>query len=359
MKLLPSVAFNDFSGSAGNVTARKTGDRTVLSTRTKHSKKKTTYQAATRCRFADTTRSYSNITEEERQGWIVLANNLGNYTTSTGNNRMTGHNLFVAINTYRKICGKPQSDIAPLELKPSNYIRLDDWWLTPEHIVLTGLGEKENPNDVLYVEMYVAQSPAENDCWDKTVLVAIFPDTDWGDIDLTSAFLERFGTLLKLGQKVYIKACWVDSECGFVRYYSMIGHIVQELSIEHGEIYLPRPKITIADLYNYNLPFRFERLDFEMSPTSTDIVMTSIEMIIINDGSDTKNFIMEMYPNRIDMLYGISLWLFSRDTTDYQVCFVSMSIDNYENAIPVKILNNTFIRFHNRTEFFGTYITSE
>ncbi|MCK9629223.1 MAG: hypothetical protein M0R37_11625 [Bacteroidales bacterium] len=360
MKLLPSVAFNDFSGSAGNVTARKTGDRTVLSTRTKHSKKKTIYQAATRCRFADTVRGYVDITEEQRQGWISLANNLGSYHTSTGKEySMTGHNLFVAINTYRKICGKPQSDIAPLELKPSNYIRLDDWWLTPEHIVLTGLGEKENPNDVLYVEMYVAQSPAENDCWDKTVLVAIFPDTDWGDIDLTSAFLERFGTPLKIGQKVYIKACWVDSECGYVKYYSLIGHIVQELSIEHGEIYLPRPKITTADLYNYNRPFRFERLDFEMSPTSTNIVMTSIDMIIINDGSDTQNFIMEMYPNTIDRILWANLWLFSRDAADYQVCFISISTNNLENSKPLSILNNTFIKFHNRTEFFGTYITSE
>ena len=68
MKLLPSVAFNDFSGSAGNVTARKVGDKTYLSSRTKHSRKKTPCQAAMRCQFTDTVRGYSSITEEQRQG---------------------------------------------------------------------------------------------------------------------------------------------------------------------------------------------------------------------------------------------------------------------------------------------------
>jgi hypothetical protein len=73
MKLLPSIGFSDFSGSAGNVTARKSGAKTYLSTRTKHSRKKTTYQAATRCRFSDTVRGYAKISEDQRRGWISLA----------------------------------------------------------------------------------------------------------------------------------------------------------------------------------------------------------------------------------------------------------------------------------------------
>ncbi|HOG20041.1 MAG TPA: hypothetical protein PKW37_06330, partial [Salinivirgaceae bacterium] len=248
MKLIPSIGFNDFSGSAGNVTARKTGDRTVLSTRTKHSKKKTTYQAATRCRFADTVRGYADITEEQRQGWISLANNLGTYHTSSGNTSITGHNLFVAINSYRKICGKPQSAEAPSELRPSDYIRFNDFWLSPEHIVFTGLGQRENPNEVLYIEMYPAQSPAENRCWDRTVLVAICPTTDWEEIDITHAFIEKFGAPLTIGQLVFIKICWLDSECGYIKYYTQIARIAQEASLVLNEPYIPRAKITIDQI---------------------------------------------------------------------------------------------------------------
>ena len=37
MKALPSIAFNEFKGTAGDVTARKTGGRTVLNGRAQHS----------------------------------------------------------------------------------------------------------------------------------------------------------------------------------------------------------------------------------------------------------------------------------------------------------------------------------
>ncbi len=278
MKLLPSIAFNDFSGSAGNVTARKTGDRTILSTRTKHSKKKTTYQASTRCRFADTTRGYSKITEELRQGWISLAKNLGTYQTSTGNTSITGHNLFVAINSYRKICGKPQTAIAPPELRPSDYIRFDDFWLSPDNIIFTGLGERENTNEVLYVEMYAAQSPAESRCWDKTTLVAICPTTDWGEIDLTRAFIEKFGTPLTIGQNVFIKICWLDSECGYIKYFTLIARSAQEGSLLRNLPLKPRIKIT-TDNISYNgdaNESECEYLDYELT---TESKISSIDFI--------------------------------------------------------------------------------
>jgi hypothetical protein len=354
MKILPSIAFNDFSGSAGNVTARKTGDKTYLSTRTKHSKKKTTYQAAIRCRFADTTRGYSKITEEQRQGWISLAKNLGSYHTSTGKTSITGHNLFVAINSYRKICGKPQTAIAPSQLRPSDYIRLDDWWLSPEHIVFTGLGERANKNEVLYVEMYPTQSPAESKCWDKTVLVAIIPTTDWGDIDLTRAFIEKFGAPLTIGQKVFIKICWLDSECGYIKYYSLIVREAQEASIERNVPYFPRAKITLDDLYKYDKDFRIERFDLELSPrpklVSNDIIISqgeNYDEYLIHFGFDTNE--------KMDVMdIGLS-YQFGRDAIGYQVMFIEFQIATVSYLKRINIYSRSIVCFHERTELFGSY----
>ena len=165
MKLLPSIGFSDFSGSAGNVTARKSGAKTYLSTRTKHSRKKTTYQAATRCRFSVTVRGYAKISEDQRRGWISLAR-------GTGTN-ITGHNLYVAINTYRKICGKPQCADAPATLKPSDYINMNDdfdMWLSPERVFITGVIPSENPDDALLIEMYAAQSAGEASAWNLSLI---------------------------------------------------------------------------------------------------------------------------------------------------------------------------------------------
>lgn len=350
MKILPSIAFNDFSGSAGNVTARKVGDNTYLSTRTKHSKKKTTYQATTRCQFADTVRGYSKITEEQRQGWISLAKNLGTYHTSTGKNSITGHNLFVAINSYRKICGKPQTAVAPTELKPSGYVKFDDFWLSPEHIVFTGLGERENKNEVLYIEMYPAQSPAENRCWDKTVLVAICPTTDWGDIDLTSAFLEKFSAPLTIGQKVFIKICWLDSECGYIRNYSLIAMAARETSIERNVPYFPRAKITTDQINNNNETYLIDHYDVELSSWPK---INSNEIVISHEDANLSffEFGVDEQTNLKDSGFTLQ---YARDANSYHICLTECNIQTkYDSRISFH--NRTFHTFLERTEFFGTY----
>ena len=211
MKLLPSIAFNDFSGSAGNVTARKTGDKTVLSTRTKHSRKKTPPQATTRCRFSDTIRAYSRITEDQRQGWVLLARVFGIYYSPYGYTVISAPNLFVMANTYRKMCGRPLLADAPFEMIRSRQVAYDDLWLDPEHILLTKVEQSADPDEVLYVEMSPVFSPGVSECSNKTVFLKACSTTDWGDVDLTEAYLKRFGTPLKLGQKVIIKMCWLNA----------------------------------------------------------------------------------------------------------------------------------------------------
>lgn len=281
MKLLPSIAFSDFSGSAGNVTARKRGDKTVLSTRTKHSRKKTRFQASTRCRFTDTVRGFSRITEAQRQGWFSLARNLGNYSTSTGKTAISGHNLYVAINTYRRICGKPPCADPPATLKPSRSISYGDFWISPGHIEFTAIGNRENPNEVLHVAMYPAPSPAETGCWNKTVCVAIFPDTNWGDIDITRAFIKKFGAPLAIGQKVFITICWLDSECGYLKNFSQFVFTARETSILGNAAYRPRAKITMDDIIPRTVYSKTERCDYEFSNylriTSNEIVAERLE----------------------------------------------------------------------------------
>ena len=52
MKALPSIAFYEFKGSAGDVTARVSKGRQVLSTRSMHSLSKAPAQAVSRNRLA-------------------------------------------------------------------------------------------------------------------------------------------------------------------------------------------------------------------------------------------------------------------------------------------------------------------
>lgn len=73
MKALPSIAFNEFKGSAGDVTARESKGRQVLSTRSMHSSSKTPAQAVSRNRLSKISRSYKKLSDEQMKAWAVLA----------------------------------------------------------------------------------------------------------------------------------------------------------------------------------------------------------------------------------------------------------------------------------------------
>lgn len=290
MKILPSIGFNDFSGSAGNVTARKVGDKTYLSSRTKHARTKTPSQAATRCRFTDATRGYANITEEQRQGWISLAARLGRYFTSSGYVTMTGHNLFVAINSYRQLCGKPITADAPPEIKPSRYIRWRDLWITPEHIVFTHVGIRQSPSEVLLIETYPSPSPSIKNGWSRTVILTVCPETDWGDVDITEAFIQKYGAPLTIGQDLYMKVSWLDSECGYLAEFTHIAFpALKNTTYSSGLVYTPRARITMDDIEPETEFFVCEAIDYELSPGSK-IASNSITIRVMEGGSTIDNF---------------------------------------------------------------------
>lgn len=351
MKTRPSIAFDSFSGSAGNVTVRKVGDKTYLSSRVKHSKVKTPSQAHTRCRFSDTTRGYSKITEEQRRGWISLAQSLGTYSTSTGSVSMTGHNLFVAINSYRKICGKPQRDSAPDVLKPSHYIALDDLWLTPEHIVFTGLRQSSNPDNVLLFEMYPAASPAECRAWNKTVIVTVKPSTDWGDVDISREVISKFGKPLTIGQKVFIKVCWIDSECGYLKWYTMLGMEVREESQMHREDYVPRAAVTVNDLID-NEHSQAESFDYEMSPGSK-LASNDITAKRTSGWSAGCEFQHTGLPNSFDFERSYQ-WGRATEEYGYFIQCIEVLIQNSNFYKRINLSSRAGI-FRQHFETFGTY----
>jgi len=351
MKLLPSIAFNDFSGSAGNVTARKVGDKTYLSSRTQHSKKKTPPQATTRCRFADTIRGFSRITEAQRQGWASLAKVFGIYYSPFGYTYISAPNLFVMANTYRKMCGKPILADAPVEMKRSRNVIYDDLWISPEHIVITKVEQSQDPNEVLFIEMSPAFSRGVSECANKTVFLTVRPTTDWGDIDLTDAYLERFGTPLKYGQKVILKLCWLDSECGFVSRYNRDVFIVSELSLYHDALYYPRARITMDQIVQVTQNCECEGFNYELSPGSkfTSVVITLRYLNFYMLGCDIPH---NGLPNAF---YDEHSFQYARVTsaTEYMIESVKIRIQNSSNK-RIRFFHRD-LTYRRQLETFGTY----
>ena len=110
----PSIAFNDFAGTAKDVTARNVGGRNVLSSRAQHSKKVTPAQAVSRNRLSKISRSYKKLTSVQMSGWATLAEHMKGISTFGSPAELTPHNAFIRINSNREMVGMPLLEDAPV-----------------------------------------------------------------------------------------------------------------------------------------------------------------------------------------------------------------------------------------------------
>lgn len=76
MKALPSIAFNDFSGMAGDVTARFVKGRTILTVRPFPSKVVSGSQKDNRNALSRISRAFKKLSDAQMAEWAELAKHL-------------------------------------------------------------------------------------------------------------------------------------------------------------------------------------------------------------------------------------------------------------------------------------------
>ena len=81
MKALPSIAFNDFSGSAKDVTTRSTSGGTILTVRSYPSRVYSPGQKVQRNNLSKISRAYKQLTDFQMQSWEILAKHLKGIST--------------------------------------------------------------------------------------------------------------------------------------------------------------------------------------------------------------------------------------------------------------------------------------
>ena len=290
MKALPSIAFNEFKGSAGDVTARVSKGRQVLSARSMHSSSKTPAQAVSRNRLAKISRSYKKLTDEQMKAWAVLAEKMKGISTFGQAAELTPHNAFVRINSNREMVGMPTLEDAPVYKADVPEVIYDDLWISPDMIVFTGL---EVPSDTyrLVVKMSPAQSPGTSSGWSKTVIVAPGIVDDWGEADITKLFTETIGVAPQEGLKYYLECWWLDTETGFTGESMWVSAICKEGSTAYNELYVSRARITQDDVTKDSSG---EGLDFELSPGSA---ICSADAILYGDNNvASTTFVLKKAP---------------------------------------------------------------
>ena len=238
----PSIAFNDFAGTAKDVTARNVNGRNVLSVRAKQSRSVTPAQASSRNSLSKISRAYKQLTDSQMQSWEVLAKHLKATTYLGSSADMTAHNAFVRINVNRNLAGESIIMDAPSYGGSIPGVSYATVVMTPQMIMFSGIKHESAPYK-LVVKMSASQSAGISNGWSKTVLLASDIEDDWGEADVTRLYLKAIGVEPVPGQKVFIEAYWMNTQTGIG------GQVFKDSVLVTGEsTYQPRMRVTEANL---------------------------------------------------------------------------------------------------------------
>ena len=103
--------------------------------------------------------------------------------------------------------------------------------------------------------------------WNNIVIITPAFYSDWGDADITEAYIDRIVFAPVPGQKYLLSFWWMDTETGFTGESMAVSTICGELSNVNKELYKVRPRMNFSDaVSDANSPFKDMRLELPGSP---------------------------------------------------------------------------------------------
>ena len=247
MKALPSIAFNDFSGTAKDVTARHFRGRTVLTVRPFPSKVVSSSQKTNRNAMDKISRAFKILSDAQIAGWSALGERLHSESVLGSSIGLTAHNAFVRLNRNRQMAGMPLLLDAPSHLVTIPNVVYEKIWVTPKTIIFKGVQHEAAPYS-LVIKMSAGQSAGVSSGWSKTVIVSPGMEDDWGDADVTALYTKALGFKPAVGEKVFFEMYWMDTSTGFTGESVFDSKICESEEDAEQEGYVKRNKVTMADV---------------------------------------------------------------------------------------------------------------
>ena len=105
MKYLPSIAFEEMSGSAKGVTAAKTRGRKYLRNRGYAGNTRTAFQSSVKSVFKQLSQAWQGLTNAQILAWNAAAGTAEAKSVLGSKTKITGSNLFMRLNYWVVYCG--------------------------------------------------------------------------------------------------------------------------------------------------------------------------------------------------------------------------------------------------------------
>ena len=193
MKYIPSIAFEEMSGSAKGVTAAKTMGRKYIRNKGYGGGVRTAAQAAVKSVFKQLSQGWKSLTNEQILAWTSLAQSQAGRSVLGTSSKITGSNLYMRLNYWIVYCGGEALTVPPtlrgVEAPSGAAISLtaDTFTfngVTRAYSKAVGIGTPKDPVSDEYdlKAEYDARHGAPSDAAPKVFMKWFFVDTTTGEV---------------------------------------------------------------------------------------------------------------------------------------------------------------------------------
>ena len=214
MKYVPSIAFDEMSGSAKGVTAAKVRGRKYIRNRGYGGAARTSAQAAVKSIFKQLSQSWRNLTNAQILAWNALAQTQAGKSVLGTSSKISGANLYSRLNYWIVACGG-QAIANPPALQGVEAPTEAVITLTPTKFTFELEGEPEGVENLkLIVQASAPQSNGGTRAYSKAVQIGGPLEAVTEEYDLKKDYDEKHGAPNAASPKVFIKYFFVNTVTG-------------------------------------------------------------------------------------------------------------------------------------------------
>jgi hypothetical protein len=214
MKYIPSIAFEEMSGSAKGVTAAKVKSRKYIRNRGYGGSTRTAFQASVKAVFKQLSQAWKGLTNAQILAWNAAANTAEGRSVLGTKSKISGSNLFMRLNYWVVYCGGaiktavptlagvPTPEDATVVLTPAAMtFQLDDVPAESANLKLVILASEPQGNGITKAYSKAAAFDAPCNVTDE-------------DIDIKAKYDAKYGAPSAGAPKVFFKYFFVNTVTG-------------------------------------------------------------------------------------------------------------------------------------------------
>ena len=216
MKYIPSIAFEEMSGSAKGVTAAKTRGRKYIRNRGYGGSTRTAFQSSVKAIFKQLSQSWKSLTNEQILAWNALAGTQAGKSVLGTNAKVSGANLYMRLNYWIVFCGGAALSNPPTlkGVEAPDYATIA---LTPDAFTFQLNGEPSSAVIADYKLIILASAPQSNGitrAYSKAAAFGAPLDPVSEEYDIKADYDAKNGIPNAAAPKVFLKWFYVNKTTG-------------------------------------------------------------------------------------------------------------------------------------------------